>query len=120
MTETIETNRPALTMGGAPGEETLDAAQLAFGGARVGLAGAVARLMAQLDRMEKDGDLTDGVREVNVQLAAATKALSTCTEQEAKAREKWLHDTGGGGLDLDAARDEVGRRLARLAAQVGS
>ena len=42
------------------------------------------------------------------------KAVIVAVEAEGKADHARRIRDGGGGLDLDAARDEIGRRLARL------
>ena len=55
-------------------------------------------------------------RDVGAALTQLSKALTIALEQEARARDRQDRETGG-GIDLDAARLEVGRRLARLAAE---
>lgn len=120
MTDTRDETRPALMLGGPTGRATLDAAEMAFGGARTSLAAVVARLQAKLDDKVSDKDLTPEVRELSAQLGSVSKTLAVCAEQEAKARDDYLERTGGGGIDMEAARAEVRSKLARLVPQGGA
>ncbi|WP_143413135.1 hypothetical protein [Haematobacter genomosp. 1] len=57
------------------------------------------------------------VKEANSYVRELGKiVLAVITEREKidKLRRQETGGTGGGALDLDAARDEIGRRLARL------
>lgn len=92
-------------------EGTLGAATMAFEGARVGLQDA----MAVLKAAQVDAPTDKALREVNASIQTLSKVLATTVDQEARARDQWEQQNGGGGLDLDAARAEVGRRLALLA-----
>lgn len=75
----------------------------------------VVEIHTAMDRVRKGelGDLKDGVR-VMRDLRSALQIVFEERAKVAKLREDG--DGGGGGraLDLDAARDEIGRRLARL------
>jgi hypothetical protein len=78
---------------------------------------AVELLERTLDtaRAAQTCDETDVVKDVR----AVGAAFSLAIQQEAKARDAGSQRygrRGGGVLDLDAARDEIGRRLARLRA----
>jgi hypothetical protein len=81
---------------------------------------AVELLERTLDtaRTAQTCDETDVVKDVR----AVGTAFALAMQQEAKAREAGSQRYGrreGGTLDLDAARVEIGRRLARLRAAGG-
>ena len=78
---------------------------------------AVELLESALDaaRAAPKGDATEVVKDVR----AVAAAFQTALQVEVKARDAGSQRytrRGTGQLDLDAARDEVGRRLARLRA----
>lgn len=78
---------------------------------------AVELLESALDaaRAAPKGDATEVVKDVR----AVAAAFQTALQVEVKARDAGSQRytrRGSGELDLDAARDEVGRRLARLRA----
>ncbi|MBM2576822.1 hypothetical protein JQC91_10955 [Jannaschia sp. Os4] len=99
---------------GAPQEvTTLDMAKAAFGGTCAALHDAVARLRERMEGPDA-ASLKQEVKEIAADMAAASKTLSTVIDQEARARDEWKQRTGGGGIDLSAARDEVRRKIARL------
>lgn len=57
-----------------------------------------------------------GMGEVSARVA---RMLGVVAEAEGKAADVRRIHSGGGGLDLDAARAEIGRRLARLRSAEG-
>lgn len=61
----------------------------------------------------------EGVRDVAPQIALVIKTLVALNEARGKV-DDLCADDGCGVLDLDAARDEVGRRLDRLRAAEGA
>ncbi|MFT4151350.1 MAG: hypothetical protein QM656_14215 [Paracoccaceae bacterium] len=64
----------------------------------------------------RGGDLPQ-VREAEAHVKALRSALQLFIEERnrvEKLRKQSAGAVGAGGLDLDAARDEIGRRLARL------
>lgn len=72
----------------------------------------VVEIHAAMARVRK-GELKDGVRVMR----DLRSALQIVFEERAKVAKLREDRDGGGGeraLDLDAARDEIGRRLARL------
>lgn len=88
----------------------LAAALLSFEAARETLATAVARLKA-----EKDAGADEVIKDLRQMNGALTQAILW----EGKLRETELQREGAGGtggLDLGAARAEIGLRLARLRA----
>lgn len=75
------------------------------------------RLGALIERLEA-GDLT-AAGEVPAALATLEKALGAVFSERAR-RERSGGAAAEGHLDLGAARDEIGRRLARLRAVSGA
>lgn len=62
-------------------------------------------------------DEPQAAREVPTLMRDLSRALQTAVDQEANlAKLQFETGVGGGALDLDAARSEIGRRLARLRA----
>jgi hypothetical protein len=52
--------------------------------------------------------------EVSGAIAIVTKAAVQAQAERGKIEDALRYERGGDGVDLSAARDEVGRRLARL------
>jgi len=81
---------------------------------------AVRELAAAIARLEAEGP--DAAREIGEAVRALGKAMTLAFEEHARAdrlrRQADGEGHAGPGLDFEAARDEIGRRLARLRASL--
>ncbi|MCC6304193.1 MAG: hypothetical protein IT545_03230 [Rhodobacteraceae bacterium] len=78
----------------------------------------VRELAAAIARLEAEGP--EAAREIGEAVRALGKAMTLAFEERARAdrlrRQADGEGHAGPGLDFEAARDEIGRRLARLRA----
>ncbi|MBW7922983.1 MAG: hypothetical protein H3C51_12910 [Rubellimicrobium sp.] len=82
---------------------------------------AVRATLADLLRQLLEGDGA-ALRDIVAKQAELESALKRVFEAETRY-DDWMQRSSGGGdgvLDLDAARDEIGRRLDRLRAAAGA
>ena len=89
-------------------EECLDVAQFLFDEAVLGMNGLSKRIRAEEVVPEKDAKI------VATELNAATQMLMKERDRVAELRRKSAGIVGDYAIDFDAARVEIGRRLACL------
>ncbi len=102
----------ANTDGAAENLSTLDRARKLFAGLSRSLDGEIDRMQAAVESEPEE----DRIKELNGLIRENRRTLNTILELEAKLmREADKQSTDEGVIDLAQAREEIARRLSRLA-----